>query len=782
MPRHRRRLDPSRGAPAVLAALFLTLAPPGGAAQAQDAAAAAAAPRTADGCREQGLADLRRGAFGEARAQFETAARLYAEAGDGRRRGAALVLLGQASQFLGRHREAAAHLEQALSLARAGGDPGQTATALVALGNVRLALGDGEQASRDLNEALVLARQGGYGEVAAAAAHDLGNLRIFEKNPAGAVTAYLEAAALAEAAGDGPAAARARVDAASAAFQAGEAANALSLLDRGATPLAAGPDEYARAHALINAGVLYADLRAALPQEAGPLATRAHGALVEALGVAERLGDRRAASYACGYLGRLYADLGQDREALGLTRRAVLSAQQAGASEALYRWHRQTGRLLARLGEREPAIAAYRLAMAELQAVREELSSCYANPESSYQKTAGAVALELVDLLLRRASDLGDGEGAGPYLAEARDTLELLKVFELREYFQDDCLDAGRFAQKRLDEVSEKAAVLYPILLPDRVELLVSFAGRLKRFTLPVGVDELTRETRELRRKLVKRTTWQFLPHAQKLYDWLIRPLEADLAALRPDTLVFVPDGPLRTIPLAALQDGREFLVSRYAIAVTPSLSLTDPRPVGREQVRLLSLGLTEAVQGFPGLPYVGEELRALQGLYAGELYLDDAFRLDRVEDALKKAPYSIVHIASHGQFGGAAGSNFLLAFDEKFTMERLGQYVGLFRFRDEPLDLLTLSACETAAGDDRAALGLAGVAVRAGARSALATLWHVSDPASYELVVEFYRQLQTPTVSRAAALQAAQRQLLADVRYEHPGYWAPVLMINNWL
>jgi CHAT domain-containing protein len=126
--------------------------------------------------------------------------------------------------------------------------------------------------------------------------------------------------------------------------------------------------------------------------------------------------------------------------------------------------------------------------------------------------------------------------------------------------------------------------------------------------------------------------------------------------------------------------------------------------------------------------------------------------------------------------------NTFILAYDEQFTMDRFGQWIGLFRFRGEPLDLLTLSACETAAGDDQAALGLAGIAVRAGARSALATLWHVNDPASNELVVEFYHQLQISSTSRAEALQAAQLKLLGDIRYDHPGYWAPFLLINNWL
>jgi CHAT domain-containing protein len=324
--------------------------------------------------------------------------------------------------------------------------------------------------------------------------------------------------------------------------------------------------------------------------------------------------------------------------------------------------------------------------------------------------------------------------------------------------------------------------VVYPILLDDKVELLVSFNGHLKRFTLPVGNDALSKEVREFREKLEKRTTYEFLPHAQRLYDWIIRPLEKDFDVTKPDTLVFVPDGSLRTIPMAALHDGNKFLIERYPVAITPSLNLTDPRPLNRENARVLALGLTEPVQGFPGLPYVSDELKAIKDLYGGRLLMNEAFRLSNVEKEIGAEPFSIVHIASHGHFGGKVSNTFILAYDEQFTMDRFGQWIGLFRFRGEPLDLLTLSACETAAGDDQAALGLAGIAVRAGARSALATLWHVNDPASNELVVEFYHQLQISSTSRAEALQAAQLKLLGDIRYDHPGYWAPFLLINNWL
>jgi CHAT domain-containing protein len=198
--------------------------------------------------------------------------------------------------------------------------------------------------------------------------------------------------------------------------------------------------------------------------------------------------------------------------------------------------------------------------------------------------------------------------------------------------------------------------------------------------------------------------------------------------------------------------------------------------------VKVLAVGLTEAAQGFPALPGVSTELQALQKLYPVNLLVNQDFVFSNLERELHDEQLSIVHIASHGQFEGEVEKSFLLTFDGKLTMERLDQFVGLFKFRDTPLEMLTLSGCETAAGDDQAALGLAGIAIKAGARSALATLWRVNDPAASLLTVEFYRQLQEPTASRASALQRAQLHLLENPRYQHPGYWAPFLLLNNWL
>ena len=201
---------------------------------------------------------------------------------------------------------------------------------------------------------------------------------------------------------------------------------------------------------------------------------------------------------------------------------------------------------------------------------------------------------------------------------------------------------------------------------------------------------------------------------------------------------------------MSALHDGKEFLIERYAVAVTPGVVLTDPKPLDREKIRVLTVGLTESVEGFASLPNVQREVQTFQELYGGRVLLNKQFQVDALEQEMKNEPPTIVHIASHAKFEGNAKQTFLLAFDGKLTMDRLDEMVGLYQFRETPLDLITLSACETAEGNDRAALGLAGVAIKAGARSALATLWFINDKATSDLVTDFYRQLQNPTQSKA--------------------------------
>jgi CHAT domain-containing protein len=179
----------------------------------------------------------------------------------------------------------------------------------------------------------------------------------------------------------------------------------------------------------------------------------------------------------------------------------------------------------------------------------------------------------------------------------------------------------------------------------------------------------------------------------------------------------------------------------------------------------------------------VTAELGMVQSLFEGPTLMDREFVLPTLKKDFVQAQYQVVHFATHGQIDRDASQSYLLTYDGKLSLDQLEALLRPRQFHGAPVELLTLSACRTAAGDDRAALGLAGVAVKAGARSALATLWSVQDESTSLLMGEFYSQLKhDPATTKARALQLAQLKVFRDPRFDHPGYWAPYLIIGNWL
>ena len=730
----------------------------------------------------QGLHAYQRGSFDQALAAWKQAADIYERAGKVGDQSRALTQAAQASESLGQINQALQQLELALTLAQQTGDRSRIAAVTEHLGRTYLAARKPDAAVQYLTQALAIAQADEDRRLIAAMHNDLGIAHIAQQHDADALAAFVTSAQEAQAAGDRPLTVRAQVNAARMELKLNQPDNARNWLDRAFDALKDFEPSHDKAMNLIQVGLGYQQLRTSMPAMDAPLLLRAAGVLLEATTVAEQVGDARMRSYADGYLGHLYETEHRYDEALQLTRRAIFSAQSANAPESLFRWQWQLGRLLAATGKLDEAIASYDHATTTLRPIRMEVAAAWGDDSFAGEDSIRALYFELADLLLQRASLTDDLQGAEPYLRRARDTIETYKATELRDYFRDDCVDTLQARITKLDRLAAGTAVVYPIVFADRLELLVSLPNGLKRLSIPVSSLTLTQEVRAFRKTVEKRTTREYLPHAQQLYAWLIRPLEPDLASFQIDTLVFIPDGPLRTVPIAALHDGGQFLIEKFAVATTPGLNLTDPKPIDRNKVRLLSSGLTRAVQGFPSLPFVEEEINSIRTLYQGDQLLNAEFLTPRLEKELRDHPYGILHIATHGWFAADTTQSYLLTYNGKITIDELDRLIGLFRYRKDPLELLTLSACQTGIGDDRSALGLAGVAIKAGARSALATLWFINDEASATLVSEFYRQLRNPAQSKAQALQQAQQKLLADRVYEHPAYWSPFLLLNNWL
>jgi CHAT domain-containing protein len=737
---------------------------------------------TAEELLSDGVLDFKRGKYGQAISKLEKAERLFEKEKKRQKQGRTLMQIAQAYQSLGQYEKSLAIASAAADLAKSSEDLNLIVESLSLLGNIYLGFGQTNEAEQYLDESLRRSYELGRPEITASILNNFGNLYATRREYDKAYNAYMECISLVKNDIANELKATALTNVATAAMRSGWYDKSKTLLTEAVSQTRSMDDSRNKAYGLINIGLTFEALIAYLPDAKDWLLRQSSQMFNEAAVVAEKIDDDLALSYASGYLGNLFEKELRFKEALYLTQLATFRAQEINAPEALFKWQWQAGRLFKSMGNLDEALSLYRSSISTLLAIRQEKSGCYGLSRPTISESTEIISFELVDLLLKRASSIRDPGINEPYLKEAREVMELIKVYELRNYYQDDCVDAARTGVTKLDDVSEKAIIVYPIVLKERTEVLYTLPEGLKRFAINISRETLTREVREFRKLLEKRTTREFLPYAQKLYDWLIRPMESELNGRDIDTMVFIPDGALRTIPMTTLWDGEQFLIEKYAVATAPSLDLTDPKPISDETRKVLIFALTQSAQGYPALPYISSELQVIEDLYDSKVLMNQHFLATNIEESLKDEQYTILHVASHAQFDSEVDKTFLVTFDERLSIDSLKNHIGLLQFRDHPLELLTLSACETAAGDDRAALGLAGVAVKAGAKSALATLWHINDFASSVLVAEFYQQLRDSKLSRAEALQRAQLKLLNDWRFQHPGYWSAFLLISNWL
>ena len=741
-----------------------------------------AADGSAGAMMQEGLASFEGGRFEEAIQHWERAAKSHLAQRNLKGQIEALVNLGAAHSALGQQQPSLERLREALDLATKLDDKPSLVLVRSSLGRAYASARRVDLAEPHLREALELARAGKDQPMVAAIDNDLGNLLAEQDKVDEALERFREADEIARGHGDALLSAKALCNAAATCAVAGRDKPADEFNSTALDQIAGAPASHEKALVLTRCGQTDWLLAQRNAEGRERLLTRAEKSYRDALQVAEPLSDHRAMTYALGYLGQVCESRGQWDKALELTRQAAFLAQGIPSSHALYRWEWQTARVLKAKNDSEAALQAYRRALQTLGQVRQDLTAgCFGR--AAFRDSVGPVFFEMADLLLRKAKAEQDKPARERLLREARDTIEQLKSAELEDYFRDECANVVLTRAAKIEQVARDTAVVYIIPLPDRTELLLGFSSGFEQFQAPVGAKELTEEVRKFRFHLEKRTTEEYRLEAQKLHQWLIAPIEPVLRTHNVKTLVFVPDGALRNIPMAALHDGERFLVERFAIAVSPGLALLEPKPIQRENAEVLLAGLSEGVQDFPPLPYVPSELENVEKLFRSRTLLNEQFRLANLEQNLRQSQYQVVHFASHGEFDRDASKNFILAYDQRLTLDQLEALIRPSQFRGKPVELLALSACQTAAGDDRAALGLAGVAVKAGARSAFATLWFVNDESTASLVQEFYAQLRgAKTTTKAEALQQAQRKLLRDPRYQHPCYWAAYLIIGNWL
>lgn len=523
--------------------------------------------------------------------------------------------------------------------------------------------------------------------------------------------------------------------------------------------------------------------------------------LIQAIATAQQIQDYRATSFAAGELGHLYECEQDYPNALLFTQEAEIAADQALQSpDSLYLWQWQTGRILKAQGQIEQAIAAYDKAIATLEKIRGDILTADRDIQFDFRDAVEPIYRQLAELRLNQTpqsevippEDVDTAANVGVALT----VLDSLRLAELQNYFGDECVILASIEPATQEVVTdtrdESAAIFSTFILNDRTAIILTLPTGQKRLEwLALGREAINQQLNDFRIGLEESSysLEEYDPTlAQSLYDQILRPFAADLDAANIQTLVFVQDGIFRSIPMAAFYDGERYLIERYAIATTPSLSLTAQAPPPRRgELRALALGLSEStiVEGrpFAALNGVRVELNRIQEQLPGsQSLLNEEFTRDRLRQELQENEYSIIHMATHGEFGAEPEDTFLVTGDaQRLTINELEAAIRIAR-GNQAIDLLTLTACKTAIGDDRSALGLAGVAVQAGVRSAIASLWAINDQSTAAIIADFYQALSNPDQSKAQALQAAQvKAITQGDRFSRPGFWAPFILIGDW-
>lgn len=665
---------------------------------------------------------------------------------------------------------------------------------------------------------------------------DLGNLAALQGNTGEAVRAYEEALRLAG--GNPQISVAARLNLAR---LAGPDAR-LSALAALSTDLARLPDGPAKARWQINLG-----------QQAGAIGDSglalAHAQLDAArrwaLGTAGDAQRTRLAAEALDALAQLYEDRRRPGDAQRLNAQALvltygLPASSAGDLPVRLQWRQ--ARMAQAQRQPMPALAAWRQAVRHIESLRQDIPIDDDTGTSSFAAMLEPIYLGLVDALLAETPQQAGPQRSG-LLREAVDTVELVRQAELQDYLGDRC-DVDAVKGGAATVIPPGTAVLYTVVLPDRVELLVETASGITRHRSPLAPQQL-RDTATRFAQLLRAGQNGFLAPARQLYDALLRPLQARLAAEAVQTLVVVPDASLRLLSFGALHDGERFAIERHAIATATGLSMThtappvaaprgvllaglsDPGPVvdklsagvvtrilaarpavpapdvapatllAMRSVRSLgasrvptpsvndvlrdATARTRVLRDALTLPGVGQEMAAIAAIAPARQLLNQGFTVQGFSRAAESGRYAVIHVASHGVFGGSADASYILAYDDLLTLDGLQSLLRADALRRNPVELLTLSACETAEGDGRSPLGMSGAALKARAKSVLGSLWPVADEAAVGLMQHFYRGMLQDQVPKAQALQRAQLALLRTPDTAHPFFWAPFILIGNW-
>lgn len=528
-----------------------------------------------------------------------------------------------------------------------------------------------------------------------------------------------------------------------------------------------------------------------LPSSLLPIAQQM---LITAARQAKTLQNPALEAQALGSLSSVYIQTNQWQNAEKLTNRALLLVQQKSTPNTPELWG-QLGKIRVRNGDTDGARTAYKAAIDNLKAQRQDRVANNPDVQYDFLEQVQPIYREYVRLLLSQPN---------PTQADLRQAIEQidgLQIAELDDFFREACLSDREVPLEKLVDQNPNTAFIFPIILSEQTFSVIAKIPkqadlRYQSTTLPAGrtITETLKQFRDLLRDESRSQDVEARTIATTLYNGLVAPFEEQLSASGVNTLIFVLDGELRSVPMAALYNpnSKKYLVQEYAIAVSLASQLLDSAP--GQETSTLAAGLIDVPSQYNLSPLKGvkQEIERIQdlGVLTRPALLEKQFTSKNLAEELSTSPFNIVlHLATHGQFSSRKEDTYVLMADGFIKIDQLSQILRRREQNRQPaIGLLVLSACETAQGDSRAALGLSGIAVRSGVRSALGSLWVASDDSTPRLINQFYTALQAnrkqgaAKLTKAQALQQAQVDLLQSGSYSSPFFWAPFVLVGDWL
>jgi CHAT domain-containing protein len=484
-----------------------------------------------------------------------------------------------------------------------------------------------------------------------------------------------------------------------------------------------------------------------------------------------------AASRAIGLSGRIFLQNSEIGKAAIAFEQAQSLALSYRALDVAYQWEWELGKIYAKAGDAR-ALPQYKAAVDNLNELRKNLIEINPDLQFGFQAQVEPLYKEYLELLFKEKQ---------PDLKEIIKTNEKVQVTELENYLQ--CSQLKVFSLLNLSSKDSPDAAIYIIRLPKQYELIVRLKNgelihRSANFT---DVEEALDKIRQnlSSEQLDNLDSGGFKDLFGRLYQSLFVPIEGVLP--KKGTIVFSGDSELMSVPWSILYDGNQYLIERYSIAYTLGIDTQAPKEIARGRFRVLAAGLSNlsGKSNFKDLEFVPEELEGIKDTVPdSDSLLDQQFTTKAL--LANSARFPIIHIATHGQFSSNPNESFLVNWDSKISLREIRQLLsGKDIEKASELELLVLSACESAKGDKRAGLGLAGTAIQAGARSTIASQWVINDRSQADLVKKFYQELMKGK-PKAEALREAQLLILKSSvlgdKFSNPYYWAMNVLIGSWL